>query len=53
MVAVDEERKPKQVPPLNLNTDWKRCRFEAAEQRKEMRLQEVHQPSCSIFKSSS
>lgn len=50
MVAVDEERKPKAVPILKLDTDWKRCRFEAAEQRKDMRLQEVHQPSCSIFK---
>ncbi|MBJ9957978.1 acyl-CoA thioesterase [Acinetobacter calcoaceticus] len=50
MVAVDEQRKPKQVPPLNLDTEWKRCRFEAAEQRKATRLQEVHQPSCSMFK---
>jgi acyl-CoA hydrolase len=34
MVAVDEQRQPKEVPALNLDTDWKRCRFEAAEQRK-------------------
>ncbi len=51
MVAVDEQRKPKQIPALNLDTDWKRCRFEAAEHRKQMRLkEEVQQPSCSIFK---
>ena len=53
MVAVDEERKPKVVPTLKLDTDWKRCRFEAAEQRKDLRLQEVQQPSCSIFKKTS
>jgi len=50
MVAVDEQGKPRQVPPLNLNNDWKRCRFEAAEQRKVLRLQEHHHPSCSIYK---
>ena len=36
--------KPKVVPTLKLDTDWKRCRFEAAEQRKDLRLQEVQQP---------
>ena len=50
MVAVDEQRKPMPIPQLKLDTDWKRCRSEAAEQRKVMRLQEVQQPSCSIFK---
>ena len=50
MVAVDEQRKPKEVPPLKLDTDWKKCRFEAAEQRKEIRLQEVQHLSCSLLK---
>ena len=50
MVAVDEQRKPMPIPQLKLDTDWKRCRSEAAEQRKVMRLQEVQQPSGSIFK---
>lgn len=50
MVAVDENGKPKQIPALNLDNDWKRCRFEAAEQRKVARLQENHHPSCSIYK---
>ena len=52
MVAVDESGKPKPIPALNLDNDWKRCRFEAAEQRKIARLQENHHPSCSIYKKS-
>lgn len=51
MVAVDENRKPKRIPPLLLDNDLKRCRFEAAEQRKKMRLeQQNNHISCSIFK---
>ncbi|AXQ23192.1 acyl-CoA thioesterase [Acinetobacter wuhouensis] len=53
MVAVDENGKPQQVPPLNLDNDWKRCRYEAAEHRKVARLQENHHPSCSIYKKTS
>ncbi len=53
MVAVDEEGKPREVPALNLDNDWKRCRFEAAEQRKVLRLQSTQAPSCSIHKKSS
>ena len=34
MVAVDEHGKPREVPKLNLDTEWKRCRFEAAEHRR-------------------
>lgn len=52
MVAVDENGKPQQVPSLDLDNDWKRCRFEAAEHRKVARLQENHHPSCSIYKKS-
>ena len=52
MVAVDEKGKPQQVPSLDLDNDWKRCRFEAAEHRKVARLQENHHPSCSIYKKS-
>ena len=50
MVAVDEHGKPREVPKLNLDTEWKRCRFEAAEHRKVLRLQENHNPSCSMYK---
>ena len=52
MVAVDEQGKPKHIPGLNLDNDWKRCRFEAAEHRKIARLSENHHPSCSIYKKS-
>ena len=52
MVAVNENDKPQQVPSLDLDNDWKRCRFEAAEHRKVARLQENHHPSCSIYKKS-
>ncbi len=52
MVAVDENGKPKHIPALNLDNDWKRCRFESAEHRKVARLQESHHPSCSIYKKS-
>lgn len=41
MVAVDETGKPKQIPPLDLSNEWKRCRFEAAEQRKTARLRKI------------
>ncbi|TCM65805.1 uncharacterized protein (TIGR00369 family) [Acinetobacter calcoaceticus] len=50
MVAVDEQGKPRQVPELSLDSEWRRCRFEAAEQRKMSRLKENHHPSCSIYK---
>ncbi|MCH4246728.1 acyl-CoA thioesterase [Acinetobacter populi] len=51
MVAVDENNKPKRIPPLILDSDLKRCRFEAAEQRKQLRLQQQNTHiSCSIFK---
>ncbi|MFT4020952.1 MAG: acyl-CoA thioesterase [Acinetobacter sp.] len=50
MVAVDENRQPQPVPQLKLDNDWKRCRFEAAQQRKKLRLQENHHISCGIYK---
>lgn len=50
MVAVDEKGKPQTVPALELDTDLKVCRFEAAEQRKRYRLQQNTQHSCSIYR---
>ncbi|HCQ60484.1 MAG TPA: acyl-CoA thioesterase, partial [Acinetobacter nosocomialis] len=44
---------PREVPQLKLDTEWKRCRFEAAEHRKVLRLQENHNPSCSMYKKTS
>lgn len=50
MVAVSESGTPQQVPQLNIDNEWRRCRFEAAEQRKQERLTHSHKPSCSIYK---
>lgn len=50
MVAVDAQGKPQAVPKLNLDTDWKRCHFEAAEQRKAFRLKQQEQLSCHVYK---
>lgn len=51
MVAVDAERNPTALPPLVLDTELKRCRFEAAEHRKKSRLEQQQQrSSCSVFK---
>ncbi len=40
MVSV-EHGKPREVPQLKLDTEWKRCRFEAAEHRKVLRLKKI------------
>lgn len=37
MVAVDENGKPKSVPPLDIKDEVQQCRFDAAKQRKELR----------------
>ena len=50
MVSVDEQGKPVEVPRLSLDSDLKRCRFEAAEHRKQVRLQSAPPRSCSIYK---
>ena len=42
MVAIDEERKPARVPPLELLTQDQKRRFAAAELRKQLR-QEMSQ----------
>lgn len=45
MVAMDGG-KPVAVPPLKPETELQRCRFKAAEKRKQIRLQAAGQPSC-------
>ena len=51
MVAVDEHRKPKAIPPLVIENAVQQCRFEAAEHRKKSRLeQETNHLSSSIYK---
>ena len=37
MVAIDEDRKPARVPPLELTTADQQRRFKAAEVRKQLR----------------
>lgn len=44
MVAM-ENGQPVEVPPLVLQTEQQRCRHRAAQQRKQLRLQEKHTPS--------
>lgn len=50
MVAVDENGKPIAVPELQLDSPLKQCRFDAAEQRKQLRLQSVQIASCNAYK---
>ncbi len=45
MVAMNEGQ-PVPVPPLPLLNETQRCRLEAAQQRKELRLQATLTPSC-------
>ncbi|WP_269914136.1 acyl-CoA thioesterase [Acinetobacter sp. HY1485] len=49
MVAVDEKGKPQAVPELKITTDVKRCRYEAAEERKKHRLAHTKKSSCSMM----
>ncbi len=46
MVAVDGQGRPIAVPALPLDSDIRRCRFDAAEARKALRLQVSRAPSC-------
>ncbi|OSI22011.1 acyl-CoA thioesterase [Neisseria dumasiana] len=51
MVAVENGR-PVAVPPLELKTEEQRCRFEAAEQRKQLRLQADNVVGCAAAEKS-
>ena len=48
MVAIDENGKPTPVPPLDVKTAQQKCRFDAAVERKKLRMQESKRPSCDI-----
>ncbi|OAL84044.1 acyl-CoA thioesterase [Acinetobacter terrae] len=39
MIAVDDQGKPMPIQPLNLDSELKQCRFDAALKRKKIRLQ--------------
>ncbi len=48
MVAVDENGKPCPAPPLELETNQDKCRFDAALKRREIRLNRREIESCDI-----
>lgn len=48
MVAVNKNGKPTPVPPLELNDELQKCRFEAAKLRKELRSKKQAIPSCTL-----
>ncbi|WP_201585186.1 acyl-CoA thioesterase [Psychrobacter sp. HII-4] len=50
MVAIDDNGKPTPVPPLEIKNESQQCRADAALERKEMRMQSAHRPSCDINK---
>nr|WP_289094495.1 acyl-CoA thioesterase [uncultured Halomonas sp.] len=50
MVAIDDNGKPTPVPPLEIKNESQQCRADAALERKEMRMQSAHRPSCDISK---
>lgn len=46
MVAVDENRKPTAIPPLNIKTPLQQCRFDAALDRRKFYMERARRPSC-------
>lgn len=48
MVSIDENGKPKPVPPLEIKNELQQCRFDAAAARKELRLKNANRPSCAL-----
>ena len=50
MVAIDDNGKPTPAPPLEIKNEMQQCRVDAALERKEMRMESAHRPSCDIDK---
>ena len=48
MVAIDDNGKPTPVPALEIKNALQKCRFDAAVERKNTRMQESKRPSCDI-----
>ena len=48
MVAIDENGKPTPVPPLEIKSAMQQCRFDAAIERKKLRMEGSKRPSCDI-----
>ncbi|MDN5897780.1 MAG: acyl-CoA thioesterase [Psychrobacter sp.] len=48
MVAIDDNGKPTPVPELEIKNPMQQCRFDAGLERKKMRMEDSHRPSCGI-----
>ncbi|MBH0085506.1 acyl-CoA thioesterase [Psychrobacter sp. SCQQ22] len=48
MVAIDDKGKPTAVPPLEIKNNLQQCRADAALDRKNLRMQSSHRPSCEL-----
>ena len=48
MVAIDDKGKPTVVPPLEIKNNLQQCRADAALERKNLRMQSSHRPSCEL-----
>lgn len=48
MVAIDDKGKPTVVPPLEIKNNLQQCRADAALDRKNLRMQSSHRPSCEL-----
>ncbi len=50
MVAIDDNGKPTPIPALDIQTPLQQCRFDAALERKNSRMEGSSRPSCNIEK---
>ncbi|MER1973868.1 MAG: hypothetical protein ABS880_08880, partial [Psychrobacter alimentarius] len=48
MVAIDDKGKPTTVPPLIIKDKMQQCRADAALERKSLRMESSHRPSCDL-----
>ncbi|QOD12030.1 acyl-CoA thioesterase [Psychrobacter sp. 28M-43] len=46
MVAIDDNGKPTSAPPLDIKNKMQQCRADAAKERKKLRMESSHRPSC-------
>jgi len=46
MVAIDDNGKPTPIPPLDIKNPMQQCRFDAALDRKTLRMNSSNRPSC-------
>ena len=48
MVAIDDNGKPTAAPPLDIKSNLQQCRADAAKERKKLRMNSSHRPSCDL-----